>query len=118
MFNWLRELRDILREPRPCASCDVLKTELANARRENQILLNRVLTPQVQEEKFVAPEPVPIPRKHIPWRVKQQELERADKLEHDRILAEFQKKIKSAEAEAEAKHGEKDAGTEATAKEA
>jgi hypothetical protein len=118
MFNWLRELRDILREPRPCSACDVLKIENANLRRQNEILLNRIAAPQVQEERMVAPEPVPLPRKHIPWRVKQQELERADKPEHDRILAEFEKKIKAAEAEAESKHGAANAGTETTAKEA
>lgn len=121
MFNWLRELRDILREPRPCPSCDTLKVEVANLRRDRELLLNRILTPQVQEIRTVAPEPLaPVMPRHVPWRVKQQELERADRVEHDRILAEFQKKISSAEAEAEAKAGAKpNAGPETSpAKEA
>lgn len=115
MFNWLRELRDILREPRPCTSCDVLKVEIANLRREKETLLNRLLEPQVQETRIVAPEPVPIPQRHKPWRVKQQELERADRLEHDRIMAEFKKKISGIE---ETMGVKPDAGTEAAAKEA
>lgn len=119
MFNWLRELRDILREPRPCVSCDTLKVELANLRREKDLLLNRLLTPQVQEyTPQVNTEPVPLrTAQHKPWRVKQQELERADRIEHDRILAEFKKKISSAEAEAESKAGVHAPNTD-TAKEA
>ncbi len=97
MFQWLRELRDILREPKLCQSCEVLKTELANMRREKDILLSKVLTPSVQEDRVQAPEPLSLQTRHIPWRVKQQKLEAEDRAQHQRIMQEFQNKVKSAE---------------------
>lgn len=96
MWQWLRELRDILREPKPCQSCDILKVELANMRREKDMLLSKVLAPQVAEERPIIQKPLPLPR-HKPWRVKQQELEQADRAEHARIMQEFKSKIDSAE---------------------
>ena len=94
MFNWLRELKEIWREPRVCLSCEVLKVELSNERREKEMLLTHVLTPRPQlPEREVAPEPqVPITAKHVPWRVKQQMLEAEDRARAAQIMSEFKKK--------------------------
>lgn len=93
MFNWLRELKEIWREPRVCLSCEVLKVELSNERREKQQLLDHLLTPRSQEsERLIAPEPqVPIHGKHIPWAVRQQMLEQADR-EKAKTIQDFRKK--------------------------
>lgn len=91
MFQWLEELYRIRREnrlARVCPSCDILATELSKERREKEILLQHILNPPLS----TAPEPVisePIPPKHVPWRVKQQQLEMEDRKEHQRIMKEF-----------------------------
>lgn len=92
MFGWLRELIEIRRTPKYCESCEVLKVELANERREKLRLLDHVLTPagigyEPKAEESGPPRAI-MPR-HIPWRVKQQELEAKDRAEHDRIMREF-----------------------------
>jgi hypothetical protein len=93
MFQWLREFREVWREKAPCDSCEVLKAELSNERREKQRLLDSLLAPKpVEPERLEAPEPkVPIGTRHIPWKVRQQMLEQADR-EKAQLLAEFKKK--------------------------
>lgn len=100
MWNWLRELYDIRRENKMsrCDSCDILKVELAQERREKERLLNHILNPQPQSEP-TAEKPEPIMPKHVPWRVKQQELETRDRQEAARILAQFKDRVKSADTE-------------------
>lgn len=97
MWAWLAELYDIKRTDRElssvCQSCEILKVELSNMRREKEILLQHVLNPPAA----TAPEPVSEPElirpKHIPWRVKQQELETADRQQAARIMQEFKAKV-------------------------
>jgi len=93
MWGWLREFRNVWNEPTICSSCELLKVELSNERLEKQRLLNRLLAPQLQEpERLTAPEvQVPIGTKHIPWRVRQQMLEQADR-EKAQVIAEFKKR--------------------------
>jgi hypothetical protein len=99
MFGWLEELYRIRREHfeslRHCESCEVLKVEIAQVRREKEILLQHVLHPKDQTEPPMKSDEVPRPifKGHTPWRVKQQELETQDKREHARIMQEFQAKV-------------------------
>lgn len=93
MWAWLRELYEVRREAKMnrCESCDILKIELANARREKEMLLRHVLNPQVEEPQ-PAENKIPFVQKHKPWRVRQQELETADRQEHERIMKQFKDK--------------------------
>lgn len=90
MFNWLRELKEIWQTRAECSSCEVLKVELSNERREKEMFLRHVLTPKsVEPERLTAPEPIPLPtNRHIPWKVRQQMLE-AESREKARAMAEF-----------------------------
>lgn len=96
MFNWLREFYEIRRENKlaiQCASCEVLKVELAAERREKQMLLSRILNPQEQVQTLnEIGDPKPILPRHKPWKVVQQELESKDRQEHARIMNEFKAK--------------------------
>lgn len=100
MFAWLRELQDILQTRREqrnhCNTCEVLQMELERERREKNRLLEKILTPVVDEVR-AAPEPMPVMPRYKPWRVKQQELEAADRIQHERILKEFKERTASAE---------------------
>ena len=99
MFGWLREWYEIRREnqmPKLCESCEVLKVELANERREKQMLLQHVLSPasneptvQTTDDKRV---PTPIMPRHTPWKVVQAKLEADDRKEAERIMREFREK--------------------------
>lgn len=99
MFKWLAEFYEIRRENKlavQCASCEVLKVELAAERREKQMLLNRILNPNDQTQPANENRPEPVLSKHIPWRVKQQELEAQDRAVASRIKKEFDDKIPTA----------------------
>lgn len=100
MFQWLREYYDIRREKRElervCLACEVFKVELAQERIEKQRLLNHILHP-VAEIQTTADTPEPVMPKHVPWRVRQQELEQKDRLEHQRIMTEFRNKVVNTE---------------------
>ena len=93
MFQWLRELYDIRREFRACESCETLKIELSKERREKDMLLQHVLHPKIEEAPRIEGAPEPIRPKHIPWRVKQQELEAEDRQQKQRIMQEFQARV-------------------------
>lgn len=104
MWQWLRELHDVLDEVRErrtrCNTCEALQTEIANLRREKGLLLNKILTPPPEEEYKVAPEPVTMPSSRFkPWRVKQQELEREDAIQAARIRKQFEERTASLEKE-------------------
>jgi len=104
MFQWVKELLDIryeyserkkrLREV-PCKSCETLKIALERANYEREQLLNNLLKPNVVPERLVAPTPSssPIGRRHIPWPVKQQQLELEDK-ERAKAIRDFQENLK------------------------
>lgn len=112
MFAWLREFLEIKRfnyETRLrlkeealerlslCNSCEVLKVELSKERREKEMLLQHLLSsrePTIERDENPK-EPVPLLR-HKPWRVKQQELEAADRAQAARIMTEFKDKVKQA----------------------
>jgi hypothetical protein len=97
MWGWLRELIEIRREGKVCQACEILKVELSNERREKEILLQHLLTPRPTEpERTTAPElQVPISRKHIPWKMRQQMLEEDDR-KKAQVLAEFRKREEEA----------------------
>lgn len=98
MWGWLRELREILSEPPICQSCEVLRVELNAVRREKEILLDRILNPDAgQFPSAVAPAPIGMPSRHVPWRVKQQELEAQDRAKHEQIMAEFRARTAAVE---------------------
>jgi len=110
MFGWLRELYEIRRENKDakvCQSCDVLKVELSAERREKQMLLQHVLYPKTEESVRVEGNPEPIRPKHVPWRVKQQELEAQDKIQAARIMQEFKNRVAPAEKIMGVEDGEK-----------
>jgi hypothetical protein len=93
MFAWLKEFYEVrairrasLREERAeeraetrvCESCETLKRQLEIRNHEYELLLNRFLekpAPVVEDKTPVA---LTSPR-HIPWRIRQQELEAADR---------------------------------------
>lgn len=98
MFKWLEEFYEVRRNHKErlavCPVCEVFRVEISNMRREKEMLLSRILTPpEPQEVMGFTHDPVPPLLKHKPWKVKQQELEKADKLEHERILTEFKNKV-------------------------
>lgn len=97
MFQWLRELYEIRRDHRElsrvCQSCEVLKVELSKERREKEMLLQHVLHPKTEEVDKVELDPQPIKSRHVPWRVKQQELEAEDRQQASRIMEEFKARV-------------------------
>lgn len=98
MWQWLRELREILSEPAVCPSCEVLKTEIANMRHERDLLLHKVLASPSEQVLSTAPEPVTIPTtKHKPWRVMQQELEKQDSIKAAQLRKEFEERTANLE---------------------
>lgn len=87
-------------EPIPCATCEVLREQLAGSERERRDLLNKLL----DKEK---PEPLieksqeemrPIQPQFIPWRVKQQMLEAEDR-KQKQLLEDKHKEIAALEKE-------------------
>jgi len=107
MWGWLREFQEIrhenqLRKARLreaaiekqqlCNSCEVLKVELSNERREKEVLLNHLLSSRQEPERLAAPEPqIQTSRQHVPWKVRQQMLEQEDRVKAQ-VLASFQKR--------------------------
>lgn len=93
MWNWLREFYEIRQEVRDrrsyCQSCETLRVELNNARREKQILLDKIINPTPETFQQLAPEPQPILTRHKPWRVRQAELEAEDRVKAEQIKRDF-----------------------------
>ena len=70
----------------PCAACEILSTQLAASERERKELLTRLLDKDKSEppsKEFEQIKPVGV--QHIPWRVRQQMLEEADR-EKSRLM--------------------------------
>ncbi len=91
MFGWFRELLEIryeFRERRDrleqdkhqCPTCEVLRSELDRANREKSQLLRELLKESDSLDSQVAPEPQPLKSTYLPWKVRQQKLEAADRL--------------------------------------
>ena len=112
MFNWLRELFDILEERRErkkvCTHCEFLQLQLEKSNQERQRLQDKLLKDPEPIRVEGASAPIQIPRKNIPWPVKQQMLERKDakeaaQLAEDRekqkLEAEFKKRVEAAKVE-------------------
>lgn len=88
MFGWLKEFYEVrairraeLREERAnnvCESCETLKRQLEIRNHEYDLLLNRVLEKPAQPVEDKSPVELSRPR-HVPWRIRQQELEAADR---------------------------------------
>lgn len=105
MFGWLRELYEIRREHydrlRHCESCETLRVELGKERREKEMLLQYIITPKDWTPSQPKTEDVPMPvlRGHVPWRVRQQQLEAEDRKEKSRIMEEFRARVDPAKTE-------------------
>lgn len=82
ILKWLGEIP-------PCETCEVLKMELALAHNQNEKLLNSII--QVPEKVSDTSIQMPLMPKHIPWAVKKQELERADRLKAQELREAFTK---------------------------
>lgn len=116
--KWL-EIRETHAIPKVCESCETLKSQLAYANHEKEILLSKIMEkPEPVMERATAP---PMEHKsirptlHMPWKVKQQMLEANDR-EKARAMrdapkpdaaevAEFEKEVKDAERAREASTG-------------
>lgn len=71
--------RNIKAEEEACDSCHMLRLENARLINENGRLLDRILNP-IREEVIEKPaSPIEMPKKHLPWRVRQQILEQEDR---------------------------------------
>jgi hypothetical protein len=89
MFAWLKEfyevrairrasIREEIAETNVCESCETLKRQLEIRNHEYELLLTRIL--EKPEPVAVDNTPVQLSRPtHVPWRVRQQELEKADR---------------------------------------
>lgn len=79
-----------LGEAAPCETCEVLKMELALAHSQNTKLLDSIIhiPDKTADSQFI---PEAILPKHIPWRVKREELERADRLQAQALREHFTK---------------------------
>ena len=63
-----------------CESCENFKTEIARLREDNERLLNRIIEPKQETKEPVRLEgTTPIFPRTMPWRVRQQMLEKEDK---------------------------------------
>lgn len=88
-------------QPQSCKTCEVLQRELEYAKRQNEILLGRLLNPvqpapveHIKEDlKPIAPS-----SKFMPWSVRQAILEKEDRAKA-KILAERKADIDSLEEE-------------------
>lgn len=112
MFNWLREILEIKYEFRErrnklwkeqqqgsfeiekdkkvCESCETLRTQLEIANYEKSQLLSKILQePPVSKETPTTPIMINRPR-NVPWRVRQQMLEKEDR-EKARLIREAPK---------------------------
>lgn len=90
MFGWFRELLEIRYEfkerrermeldKHQCPTCEVLRVELDRTNREKAQLLRELLK-ETDNPPTVASEPEPIRSTFKPWKLRQQELEAADRL--------------------------------------
>lgn len=109
MFGWLKELLDLKIEYKRnnldllktkdevaiehniCNSCETLKMQLAIANQEKKDLLNRILTPAVQQEvKFIPDTKAVIPQRHLGFNARRKVLE-AESRNHAMLLDQKRK---------------------------
>jgi hypothetical protein len=97
MFNWIREWYALRAELNVCQSCEVLKVELNRAQQKEQLLLSKIFELTAVEHNdemqpaVPAPTPVSLGRGHVPFRIRQQALEQADR-EKAAVIQAFHKK--------------------------
>ncbi len=70
---------DERRENKICSSCEILQLQVARLQYENEKLLSKILEKPVEEIKINTEDLKPIQNKAMPWRVRQQALEREDR---------------------------------------
>lgn len=101
MFTWLHHLLnphcEDCRLEHECKSCDILREQLIELRADNKKLLNELLKGDEKVEIKLEP-PKLIKSKYVPFNVRRQALEQADRIKAQEarasaaILAEVQKK--------------------------
>lgn len=82
LLNWLRQYKQIKSEyekPKFCESCETLKLQLSIANEEKKQLLNRLLEKPEPEQRPDVSELKPIQTAQVPWNVRRQMLEAADR---------------------------------------
>lgn len=122
ILNWIKQYYDLkyelalrrqeLIEPKVCESCETLKMALAIANQEKEKLLNRILEKPTVEVTQAQPPQITRPIA-VPWKVRQQMLEKEDREkarimrdapkpqtteEEKKEIAEFEKELDSATA--------------------
>jgi|GEM_PF-3609559 len=103
LLDWYKEWLDIrakknvvVQEEKVCASCETLKQQLEIANYERNKMLDRIMEkPKVEPERVVAPIPTSRPVV-MPWRIRQQTMEREDRMKAAAMKNAAQPDIKSA----------------------
>ena len=86
-------------EPFPCATCEVLRTQLDEVNRERRELLHTLMEKGSPESPPTSKEELqPIIPKYTPWRVRQQMLEAEDR-KAAQLMREKSKEIEELEKE-------------------
>lgn len=99
LFNpHCQHCHDEARENRECPNCEVLRQLLESERYDKKQLLEHVIAPrEIIKEVFVNKEqPKPLHRS-VPWRIRQQELEKADREAASILARETAQPVKSVE---------------------
>lgn len=87
MVNWFHKLlhphcpecREDAREELVCPSCEMLQTEVARLRHDNERLLNRLIEKPENNDRNEAPVPsAPLPHR-LPWKARAAQLEAQDR---------------------------------------
>lgn len=119
MFKWLKEYYDIKHEHKLqvirehdsmngvsesetlCKSCETLRMQLAIVNQQNQSLLEKLITPTVND--VIRPtelKPVPMSKQHMGWGVRRQMLEQEDRatarIEKEKAVEESRAKADAA----------------------
>jgi len=108
MINWLHRLlnphcehcADEKREAKVCGTCEVLQLQVEKLQYTNDQLMSRILNPSNLETRPVVNEvnEAKLPTSHIPWRVRQQLLEKEDR-EKARLMRDAAKPLAEVEKE-------------------
>jgi hypothetical protein len=90
MFNWLKEWREL----HECRSCDTLREQLSVSNRDRERLLSLLLEKNTPVPDSIPKEPPqPIKNPFVPWRLKQQQLEREDHILAEQKRAQLEKDV-------------------------
>jgi len=98
-----------------CKSCDILREELAQERKEKRALLDRFVFKEVPQSAIINDTPQPITSRVVPWKIQRELLEAEDRAKAATIrrAREEQEKLKLDEvsvAQLEKELGLNDAG--------